>query len=226
MSNIKFKFISGDIKNSFKKKEEEYQDRINAEKQRRELRDVKGYGNDGVGISTEEYRGYRGVSGFSGTSGFSGVIGYTGVSGFSGSAVYAGIGTESRVGIRSNNDDLNALIQQARQHTRIPNTNVGIGLGTSLHIDIGGNVGIGTIPTRQELTVLPADEPNQMIGWTINETVGIGVFNRRRLHFWRIRRFLTRSKQVCRIIYDAIKNDTTITETRRILELSRRYVNT
>jgi hypothetical protein len=37
---------------------------------------------------------------------------------------------------------------------------------------------VGCIPTRQEITVLPADNPNHRdIGWVIFESVGVAVVN-------------------------------------------------
>lgn len=44
----------------------------------------------------------------------------------------------------------------------------------------GDPVFMGKIPLRNELTVLPADNPSpKPIGWTIHENIGIGVVNMR-----------------------------------------------
>lgn len=37
---------------------------------------------------------------------------------------------------------------------------------------------VGTIPIRQDITVLPADEPRSLsLGWTIHEEIGVAVIN-------------------------------------------------
>jgi hypothetical protein len=38
---------------------------------------------------------------------------------------------------------------------------------------------IGKIPTRRELTVLPADKPDKPIGWKVEEKIGVGIVNPR-----------------------------------------------
>lgn len=44
----------------------------------------------------------------------------------------------------------------------------------------------GAMPVRQELQVIPADEPSSMkLGWTVTETLGIGVINRRGMNSMR-----------------------------------------
>jgi hypothetical protein len=39
---------------------------------------------------------------------------------------------------------------------------------------------VGVMPVRQDIEVLPADEPKQLkLGWVVNEIVGIGIVNPR-----------------------------------------------
>jgi hypothetical protein len=39
---------------------------------------------------------------------------------------------------------------------------------------------VGVMPIRQDIEVLPADEPKQLkLGWVVNEIIGIGVVNTR-----------------------------------------------
>ncbi|KKK46751.1 hypothetical protein LCGC14_3162110 [marine sediment metagenome] len=39
---------------------------------------------------------------------------------------------------------------------------------------------VGVMPVRQDIEVLPADEPKQLkLGWVVNEIIGIGVVNPR-----------------------------------------------
>ena len=39
---------------------------------------------------------------------------------------------------------------------------------------------VGVMPIRQDIEVLPADEPKQLkLGWVVNEIVGIGIVNAR-----------------------------------------------
>lgn len=39
---------------------------------------------------------------------------------------------------------------------------------------------VGRMPIRQDIEVLPADKPRQLkLGWTVKETIGIGIFNTR-----------------------------------------------
>lgn len=38
----------------------------------------------------------------------------------------------------------------------------------------------GVFPIRQDITVLPADEPRQLkLGWTVREVTGVGIINKR-----------------------------------------------
>lgn len=39
---------------------------------------------------------------------------------------------------------------------------------------------VGVMPVRQDIEVLPADEPKQLkLGWVVNEIIGIGIVNTR-----------------------------------------------
>ena len=39
---------------------------------------------------------------------------------------------------------------------------------------------VGVMPVRQDIEVLPADEPKQLkLGWVVSEIVGIGIVNTR-----------------------------------------------
>jgi len=39
---------------------------------------------------------------------------------------------------------------------------------------------VGVMPVRQDIEVLPADEPKQLkLGWVVNEIIGIGIVNPR-----------------------------------------------
>jgi hypothetical protein len=39
---------------------------------------------------------------------------------------------------------------------------------------------VGVMPIRQDIEVLPADEPKQLkLGWVVNEIIGIGIVNPR-----------------------------------------------
>lgn len=39
---------------------------------------------------------------------------------------------------------------------------------------------VGVMPVRQEIEVLPADEPKQLkLGWVVSEIIGIGIVNPR-----------------------------------------------
>jgi hypothetical protein len=39
---------------------------------------------------------------------------------------------------------------------------------------------VGVLPIRQDIEVIPADEPKQLkIGWVVSEEIGIGIVNPR-----------------------------------------------
>jgi hypothetical protein len=39
---------------------------------------------------------------------------------------------------------------------------------------------VGVMPVRQDIEVLPADEPKQLkLGWVVSEIIGIGIVNPR-----------------------------------------------
>jgi hypothetical protein len=39
---------------------------------------------------------------------------------------------------------------------------------------------VGVLPVRQDIEVLPADEPKQLkLGWVVSEVIGIGIVNPR-----------------------------------------------
>ena len=39
---------------------------------------------------------------------------------------------------------------------------------------------VGVMPVRQDIEVLPADEPKQLkLGWVVNEIIGVGIVNPR-----------------------------------------------